>query len=223
MAWKKIVLALLAFPVVCVAGTLDVRQETIDGQGVRTVNDNFRRLDREKMSKDDVKKLLTTPEVISVIRSSVAPCALIVDKKAQGTSGGVNQVGAGDIRTLNTVVYSDIDGLELIGSTVTLPSGTYYISWSAPFYRTDRAKSWLSEYVNGVPTIICSGSSEFSYSAAAGSVVQSLGHCVVETTDPIILGIRYRTATAASNGLGVEANVPGIEEIYTQVEISKIR
>lgn len=48
-------------------GSLDVRQDVVDGQAVSTVNDNFRRLDKDKLDKKGVKDLMATGTVVVVI------------------------------------------------------------------------------------------------------------------------------------------------------------
>ncbi len=61
---------LLAFALSSTAlygGSVDVRQDAVDGQAVSTVNDNFRRLDKDKLDKKGVKDVMVTGTVHIVV------------------------------------------------------------------------------------------------------------------------------------------------------------
>lgn len=56
---KRLSILLFLSPLTLLAGSVDVRQETVEGMAVGTVNNNFRRLEKDKLDKRAVEKLIS--------------------------------------------------------------------------------------------------------------------------------------------------------------------
>ena len=141
---RRYLFLFLLAPTLALAGSVDVRQETVDGQAVATVNDNFRRLDQQKLDKRAVEKLIdaavTDFSGDSITVSSITvtntitggwlaaayPMMIVEDQKAANTVGGTFTAGAWQTRTLNTVATNTIVGASVTASTITHPTGNYY-------------------------------------------------------------------------------------------------
>jgi len=213
---KRLSILLFLSPLTLLAGSVDVRQETVEGMAVGTVNNNFRRLEKEKLDKKQVEKL---------IADAPAPYPLyarIIDEKATATEGGTSVVGGPWTRTLNTISTSTITGLTLVTSSITVPAGTYRIQWTSPFYRTDRALAWIAD--GDTLAVIAQGRSAYSSATTDYAQCWSTGEGVFTVTAATKLVVRYKVATAfATYGLGVSHSVAGMTEIFTTVELWKLR
>jgi hypothetical protein len=64
---RSLALTLSLTPLLLLGGSVEVRQDTVDGQAVSTMNDNFRRLDKDKLDKKGVKDIMITGTVNIVV------------------------------------------------------------------------------------------------------------------------------------------------------------
>ena len=146
--------------------------------------------------------------------------AVIADQQPNGTDGGTANNGDWRTRVLNTEI-SDPDGIVSISSNqFTLGSGTYLISWSAPAYNCARHQSKLYDITGSADLV--AGSS--AYTASSDYVVtRSMGSYVHAITANNTYEIRHRVETSrADNGFGVTSSF-GIVNIYTIVNITKLK
>ena len=143
--------------------------------------------------------------------------AYLKDVKTNGTAGGTfSNVGI-QTRDLNNVSgNSEIVDLSL--NQFTLQRGTYIIEAAAPAHNTDSHKSYLYSVTDSVIKAVGG-----SVTAAASSDTVSILYYFVTILDNHTYEIRHQcTTTVASNGFGT-ANSFGVDEIYTQVKITKLR
>ena len=143
------------------------------------------------------------------------------DVKSSGTNGGTSSTTPVK-RDLNQT-QGVCDYLTLASSTMTLQPGTYKISWSAPAYRPKGHQSALKDATAG--TYIQMGSSEYS-STSGGGTTESRGTHVVTITAENDYEIFHEVDASESNvGWGVTSSALSMstEEVYTQVEIEKLR
>lgn len=150
------------------------------------------------------------------------PYAMIVDAKATGTGGGTNVAGAIATRTLNTISTSTISDLTLVSSSITIPAGTYRVQWSSPFYRTGRAKTYLRATAGDFVEVNGTCAWSEGTTANATSLSQGIGIFTVNQTTTIVLSYAS-DAVFATTGLGMMANLLTLSEIYTVVELWKLR
>jgi hypothetical protein len=96
---------------------------------------------------------------------ATAPDAIFEDQKASGSHGGTFQAGAWRVRNLNTAVRNTIPGaaLDTISGEFTLPSGSFWIEWSAPAFCVRRHKTRLFNVSDGMAPTDYLGSSEYAY------------------------------------------------------------
>jgi hypothetical protein len=144
------------------------------------------------------------------------------DVKSSGTNGGTSSTTPVK-RDLNQTKGA-CDYLTLASSTMTLQPGTYKISWSAPAFRSNLHQSALKDATAG--TYIQMGSSEYANDGTTTGT-SSVGTHVVTITAENDYEIFHEVQVArATNGWGVA--VGGnlsitTEEIYTQVEVEKLK
>lgn len=146
------------------------------------------------------------------------PMLIVVDQKAQNTDGGTFTNAAWRTRTLNTVSTNTINGASVTGSTITLPSGTYYASWSAPAFFVD---SHQTVFTSTDSVVVSTGTTAYTNSSVFFAT-ESFGSVVFAITSPkdFILTHRCQT-TRATDGFGNAANFT--TEVYSRVEIWKLR
>jgi len=144
--------------------------------------------------------------------------AVLVDEKAQNTSGGTFTAGDWRTRDLNTEV-SDPDGIATISSNqFTLGAGTYLIYWECPAYAVDRHQSRLFD-VTGTSEVEV-GTSSYARNSDNGACI-SPGAVIVNPSANNVYEIQHRAETTmAGFGFGVESNFGS--EHYTRVTIYKI-
>lgn len=147
------------------------------------------------------------------------PYACIEDQKSAGTGGGATTALTWKTRTLNTISTSTISGLELTTSSVTVPSGTYYLRYRSPFWRTDRVSTRILFF----PTASAFGAVGFSANAGDYAEVWNEGYGLFTATTTTIVVIQYYAATANADGLGLAYTAAGETEIFTRLELWKLR
>ncbi|MBI5625082.1 MAG: hypothetical protein HY924_14995, partial [Elusimicrobia bacterium] len=147
--------------------------------------------------------------------------ALFKDVKAQGTDGGASAAATWNIRTLNTVDFSDIPGASLAANQITLPAGTYRVKASAPCQSAGDHKLALYNVTDGAPAVI--GTSEFTNNGAqyASSRSEVWGQFTIAAQKVFELR-HYTLNTQAGNGLGRSTNAAGYSEVFAVVEIEQM-
>ena len=144
------------------------------------------------------------------------------DVKSSGTDGGTSSTTP--VKRDLTETQGVCDYLTLASSTMTLQPGTYKISWRAPAFKADRHQSALKDATAG--TYIQMGSTEYSPASGGDSVWSRGTHVVTITAEnnyEIFHEVEFSRATtgwglAAGNQLSMTT-----EEIYTQVEVEKLK
>ncbi len=144
----------------------------------------------------------------------------IKDVKASGATSGTFTSGAWRTRDLNTL-EGDIEFVSLSANQFVLQAGKYEIEVSAPAYHVQRHVCKLVSDPSGSPTDISIGSGSY----AGNNLVQneSTIQTTVELTSQQTFEVQHRCSltSAAANGFGVEHSF-GVDNIYTQVKITKI-
>lgn len=147
------------------------------------------------------------------------PMIIVEDSKPSGNDGGASSVGSWQTRTLNTVSTNTIVGASLASNSVTLPSGTYRISWRAPAVNVGIHKSaWRNTTDNVFAVLGGNGSND----NVSDTTTNSLGTGVFSITSPKVFQLWHRFSSSKPDGLGVAAGF-GVNEVYSQVIIEKIR
>lgn len=241
---KRLSILLFLSPLPLLAGSVDVRQETVEGMAVGTVNNNFRRLEKDKLDKRAVEKLISEAGATSVDGEDIAPASVtastvtataflgtwsfvpqqimsVYDQKSPGTDGGTCTSGSWNTRTLNQSSTNTITGSSVASNIITLPAGTYRAVWRAPAFRCDRHKTRFIS--TSGPAITFYGSSAFSSNVNNDPVTDSVGFAYfsIASVTTFVLTHRCET-TAADQGFGVAAGFAE-EEVYAQIEITRIR
>ena len=141
------------------------------------------------------------------------------DEKSANTAGGSSSSTTNNERVLNTVVTNEITGASLSSDTITLPSGTYFISASSPTNRGGTNRAHL--YNTADSSIAVLGTSEntqTSDTTPTRSFITGRFTIAAQKTFKIR---HYTTSAKSDNGLGVQAN-DGNVEVYTDVQIWKV-
>lgn len=143
---------------------------------------------------------------------------IIENNQTSGTNGGTFTSGADQTRVLNTIVYNLNSIVSLSSNQITVPAGTWEISWSAPAVAVNRHLSWLYNITGSSVTKY--GSSEFTSATLAGTPVctRSFGSTVITVGSSNTFEIRHRCETTSTTvGFGVASSLG--TEVYSQVSI----
>lgn len=145
----------------------------------------------------------------------------IKDQKPSGVHGGSCDPTKGweQIRDLNTM-SGDATFASLSQNQITLVPGTYDVEANAPAYLDGFHKAVLVNIQNGEMVLI--GSNARSHNVSGGmEPSRILG--VVTITEATTFVIKHRCATAMNTiGFGAATSF-GVEEVYTQVKITKAK
>jgi hypothetical protein len=147
------------------------------------------------------------------------------DQKAYNVDGGTSIADAWTKRTLNTVIYNDIQGAELTGGLdgVSLPAGTYYVEASQRLVANTTAALLPGIFVNNTLAVQDVGETTQTSYSTGGSVVRISG--VVTLLTPGVIDLRYYVGVAeATTGLGVKNSTGSIADtslpsIYADLKI----
>ena len=142
------------------------------------------------------------------------------ETQATNTAGGASLAATWITRTLNTIATGNsISGATLASNQITLPSGQYYISATAPAFAVNghRLRVWNVSDGVIVPNLL--GPGEYASSDQSQALVN--GRFTFASTKSIRID-HYTQSARATNGLGVQVNATGFSEIYTVVEIWKL-
>ena len=139
------------------------------------------------------------------------------DEKSNGTPAGGNTGGTWNTRVLNTVLTNEITSASLSSNQITLPSGTYFITASAPMHVVARHKLKLRNITDSSDTLI--GTSEYHNS---DEQVRSFltGRFTIASSKTFELQ-HYSQNSIATNGLGMQTSA-SVVEVYADVQIWKV-
>jgi hypothetical protein len=195
----------------------------IDGDGSETV-DGSTTLDMRLTSRSAVIESDNVGWVY--IAGEIYPrVAYVKDVKSNGTNGGTFTSGSWQTRDL-TVTEGD-DSIVTLGSNqFTLPAGDYRIEASAPGYRVEHHKIKVRNISDSTDDIIGSNAFSDDYFNAGNSSSEQTnsvlsGKLLIDASKTFEL--QHRSAsTLASTGFGL-ANTFSVDEVYSQVKITKVR
>lgn len=157
----------------------------------------------------------------SILPDAPQKIAFIKDFKPSGTAGGTCDPAKGweQIRDLNAV-SGDTSFVSLSANQFTLAAGTYVIEASAPAYLDGLHRAVLVNSATNAFLIV--GSNARSHNVAGGmepSVI--MGEIVVAA--PTTFAIKHRCATLLNTfGFGTPTSF-GVDELYTQMKITKTK
>lgn len=145
------------------------------------------------------------------------PALWIRDEKPSGTSGSTSghAVGAGNVRTLNTVRSNEISGALLSANRVTLPAGQYRLQGHVPATGVGAHQALLFNVTSNAPYVY--GSSE----RTDGSfTTRSLFMCEFTLGAAVTFELRhYLGSTAGSLGSAASS---GANEVYSELIFEKV-
>lgn len=149
------------------------------------------------------------------------PVAYVKDVKASTTVGGSATTSAWTKRDLNTL-SGDIGsvGVTLASSVITLPAGKFKVKAISPFYSTQSTMIRIRNTTDSVD--VATGQIfVFGTTEAAG---MAIAQGVVTLTKSTNLEVQYyTTSTSGTSALGNAISIAGYSEVYTQVEIKRLK
>lgn len=146
--------------------------------------------------------------------------AYVKDVKADGTNGGSFCSGAWRTRVLNTL-EGDCSFVTLSCNQFALSNGKYDIEWIAPAYQIN---SHVSRLYNVTDASEVKLGSAARTAAASDTQTDSVGYAAVEITSSKTYRIEHQAQTTrATDGFGSQNQIAGVDEVYTQVKITKIK
>lgn len=159
------------------------------------------------------------PNAYAVVPTSLI--AFIKDVKSSATAGGTFTSGAWQTRDLN-----DLSGdsfVSLSANQFTLPAGKYHIIATAPAIQVDQHKVKLRNITDSTDDII--GSTRYSPSpgTALGSQESELMGLIEISSSKTYELQHYAITTQATFGFGSAAGIAGIDEIYSQISITRLK
>lgn len=157
----------------------------------------------------------------SIIPDSGAKVAFIKDIKPNGIHGGTCDPAKAweQVRDLNSL-SGDTSFVSLAANEVTLGAGTYIIEANAPAYLDGYHKAVLANAQTS--EFILNGSNARSHNIAGGMESSHMEGQVVLTA-PTRLVIKHRCSSLMNNaGFGAAVSF-GVDEVYTQMKITKIK
>ena len=163
-------------------------------------------------------QILTASQQTALQANSTA-LAIFRDEKTSGTNGGAATINAWTKRTLNTTLVNNIAACSIASSVVTLTAGTYFVTASSTFYRTDVSQIKLRNTTAGSDIVL--GMTAFGNSAVAGGAVQSDLQGYFTLTGSTNIEMQYYVgATNSSNDLGQSGTFG--TNIYSTLTIQQV-
>lgn len=160
----------------------------------------------------------TSAHVWATPASGLPQVAVFNETQSTGTNGGTFTSGAWQTRTLNTEQFPQ-SWASLLGNQVTLTSGTYLFSGSAPAYRVDSVQAKIFDITNGQDVVL--GNNGYATNGATGTQTNSLVMGVVVVVGTTVFEFRHMCATTrATDGFG-QANSFG-PEVYSVLSVTKV-
>jgi len=148
------------------------------------------------------------------------PTCFVKDVKASGTSGGTSSTSYTQ-RDLNTISGS-CSFISLTSNKITLDSGAYLIRAKVPGFDTTNFKAKLVRDPDGTPVDEIIGTSAYSNPSNAG-VNYSFIDGEVSVNSSTTFNVQMIAVSAVTDGLGRPYSPFGDSEVYTTVEVTKIR
>lgn len=150
---------------------------------------------------------------------SLTPVLWVRDEKASGQGGGNAGAGTAVTRTLNTIKKNSISGASVASNQITLPAGTYRVSFSAPGYNVAGHQAYLYNVTDASVAVLGTGA------YVSGTVVETRSGAInaeIVLTATKVFEVRHWTNTGTvSTGLGFMSST-GLGEVYTEVFIEKV-
>ena len=146
--------------------------------------------------------------------------AVLKDLKPNGTSGGDYFSSlTWQRRDLNTI-EGDNSFVSILSNTFTLLPGEYTIEASAPAYNINLHKIRLRNTSAGTTTAL--GTNEYAWSGGQGYSSSKLyARFTIATANTF--EVQHHGESSAIGGMGSQSNAGGVQEVYTQVKITKLR
>jgi microcystin-dependent protein len=147
--------------------------------------------------------------------------ALFRDEKPQGTDGGSNTSNTWETRDLNTKIVDTGGNVTLASNQFTLETGVYEIDARAPSNQMNQHRLRLRNISDSVT--ILEGQNSAVPNALGGTVSHAFLRGRFIITTPKTFEIQHRgTANGGSDAFGRNMNVPGANEVYTEVQLYKV-
>jgi len=145
--------------------------------------------------------------------------AYLKDVKANTVNSGTFTLGAWRTRDLNSL-GGDTSFITLSANEFTLSKGKYSIYAEAPAYKVDVHKARILNVTDAVDVLI--GSSART-NASDAVTTESKIYGEIEISTEKTFSLQHRSSdTQTGNGFGVPSSL-GVDEIYAQVKITKLR
>jgi hypothetical protein len=141
------------------------------------------------------------------------------DEKASGAGGGTAAASSYTTRTLNTIKKNTISGASVASNQITLPAGTYRVSFSAPAYSVSGHQAYLYNVTDAATAI--SGSTAYVSGTSVQTESGVRGTEIVLTASKVFELRHWTNTNTAGTGLGLMAS-SGQGEVYAQVFIEKV-
>lgn len=150
--------------------------------------------------------------------------AHIVDEKVAGTNGGTFTSGAWQTRDLNTIYQNDLNFVTLSSNQLILPQGTYRLRAEAPAMGVNKHTVKLYNISDSVDVRIgaTQNSSIISSTSTAQPPSKVIAYFTIASTKTFEIQHRCQT-TQSSTGFGIGSPSFSVVEVFTQVEIEKLR
>jgi len=152
--------------------------------------------------------------------STLTPVLWVRDEKASGVAGGLGIQDGYVVRTLNTAKKNSMSGASLAGNQITLPAGTFRVSFTAPAGPTaSNHKAYLYNVTDGVTTV--AGTSTYAPQSTQIVTVSQVLCAEFTISSSKVFEVRHWIAATGTPNLGA-ASSSGQVEVYTDVFIEKV-
>ncbi|NBG65553.1 hypothetical protein [Acidiluteibacter ferrifornacis] len=155
--------------------------------------------------------------ISNVINSSTSGITLISDQKPVNTNGGKFFSGSWQKRDLNTI-SGDLSNVNLLNDTISIDSGVYLITISAPAFEVDEHQVRLFNVTKNAVT----GAGTMSYSNKFASTSSQMSIIVEIGTSEELFIVQHRCTITSANNNGFGKGSSWSENVYTQVQIQKL-
>ena len=148
--------------------------------------------------------------------------ATIKDVRSNGTAGGTATSGSFLKRTLNTLSDPDNIGIALASDRFTLPPGKYFLIGSMEIIgQTNGLKHKIVRDPGGTPSDEILFVNDNIGTPGEGATPSGSG--IIDVTSSVDFELQYRVAiTKTTTGLGLAQSF-GVDEIYVNLLILKLR
>lgn len=151
---------------------------------------------------------------------SLTPVLWVRDEKASGVAGGSGIQDGYVVRTLNTAKKNSMSGASLAGNRITLPAGTFRVSFTAPAGPTaSNHQAYLYNVTDGVTTV--AGTSTYAPQSAQIVTVSQVLCAEFTISSSKVFEVRHWITATGTPNLGA-ASSSGQVEVYTDVFIEKV-